>query len=1620
MFFISYAKNFFVPPAEFGVGSATPVRSLMNALQNAGGGHNTVAFVDNGFTGGDIGNIIQQLSSVVTSAGMRPVVVADETALLSVCRSTLRGSTACYGAANFHSSPTQGTGGIWNYTLHADGSLGSKTFVNQKNNDQELYILPFQHAIDSYIGQSEGLTLPNNVEEFLYTTETNAQRAANIVRLYQGTLISILAVAFFLGMVGVTYQLVGHMASERELGMSQLIEAMMPNKRRWEPQVARLISYHLAFDIIYLPGWVLSGALISGLVFPNASYAITVIFHILAGLALSSYSIFFATFFRRAQLSGITTTIVSIVLAIIAQVAIGGNGSTGAVVVLSLLFPSMLYTFFLIMMAKFQQHSNPMNLTAHVPNSDWAISGIVLWIFLIIQIIVFPILAALVERSLYGTASTDRKLYDSETSSGAHIAVKLTNFNKVYGPGRFKRLFSRKKTQQVHAAKDLNMEIVQGQIAILLGANGSGKSTTLDAIAGIHNATSGTIEVDGRGGIGLCPQKNVLWDDVTVYEHVQIFNKLKSTGAISSKAENQQLIAACDLIVKENARSKTLSGGQKRKLQLANSFTGGSAVICVDEVSSGIDPLARRKVWDILLAERGRRTILLCTHFLDEADVLSDSIYIMSKGVLKAEGSAVELKHKLGGGYRVFVNSTTWKPEPRFADTPKYIDYDQTVYQLNDSSEISQFIAGLDYDGTVPYRVQGPTVEDVFLRLADELKDDFGGAVFAKGARHERDLSEDQTSEDKSSDSLETKEIPLNLLPGLGTSLFQQVWILFSKRFIVLRHNYLPYVALLLIPIIAAGLTTRFLRNFAGLGCSPTASISVQASYALSQAANVQIVYGPPNRVSVEALTALFPNLNSNSLHPVNTLQEFTNYISTNYATVTPGGFFLGENGSPTTFAYVGNYRVNFAALVQNLVDNVLLAGGSQISTQYQSFALPWAPGAGDTLQLILYFGLAMAAYPGFFALYPTSERLRKVRALHYSNGVRSLPLWTAYVLFDFIFVLVISIVGTVLFAGLWSHWYAIGYLFVVFFLYGLTSVAFSYVVSLFVPSQLAAFAFAAGTQAVVFLIYFISYMSILTFGVTNEIDNDLLIANFTISLLMPSASLLRALLLALNEFSVTCHRFELAPYPGGITVYGGPILYLIIQFFILMTFLVWYDSGGRFTFALFKRKSTRAEKDVEYTAREEDSEVRAEVKRVETSPDYALRVMHVSKTFGTNTAVDDVSFGIKRGECFALLGPNGAGKTTTISLVRGEIRASGNDGEIFVDDVSLSQHRNAARNHLGVCPQFDAMDTMTVLGHLRFYAKARGVKDVEHNVAEVMKAVGITQYANRMALTLSGGNKRKLSLGIALMGNPSVVLLDEVSSGMDAAAKRVMWRVLAGITAGRALLITTHSMEEADALANRAGILARRMLAIGTADELRRRHGDAHYVHLVHRDAPRTADVDMERIKSWVRQNIAGAQIEERTYHGQLRFAVANHHGGLVTKAPLSSSSSSSATLEEETFSTSVVPRKGLQQGHSIHALFEVLELHKEELGIAYYSVSPTTLDQIFLNVVRKHNVEEENNHAGEGKKRGFWKRIFGGKKGEDRRSNDDNDVHRQEENERPSEEEVVEGQTERAGKVY
>ncbi|TGO24720.1 hypothetical protein BPAE_0096g00260 [Botrytis paeoniae] len=1582
--FLSYARNLFIPPSTYGIGSSQPIRSLEEGLRAATGGRNTLAFVNNGLIGGDVDGVIADLTSQAEVAGAKVKRLTTEAELLDICKSSLRGATSCYGAIVFNSSPLEGTGGIWNYTMRADGAFGTQIDVTTDKNDAELFLLPLQRAVD-YAIASRNTTidqnaLPTTVNEYPYTSQTQKQRETAIRTNYQTAIINILGVAFLIGMVGVTYHLTGFIASERELGMSQLLEAMMPNLRRWEPQVARILSYHLAFDIIYVPGWIIMGVVLGVGVFAQTSMAIVIIFHVLAGLSLTSFSILGAAFFKKAQLSGITLAIVTLLLGVLTQVIDKTN--SGTVAILSLLFAPCNYVFFLVFMARFERQNIGANLVQAAPNNPWSLPGIALWVFLIIQIFVYPILGALVERSLFGTTSKGRSVVGQGSEKHAQSlgsntleTVRLENFTKNYRPNWFRMKtagFTKIPTATVVAVNDLSLTASKGQILVLLGANGSGKSTTLDAIAGLNAVTSGNITVDGTGGLGIAPQKNVLWNELTVEEHIRIFNSLKSTGPRDSKAALRELIKAIDLDRKIGAKSKTLSGGQKRKLQLGMMFTGGSSVCCVDEVSSGLDPLSRRKIWDILLAERGSRTIILTTHFLDEADLLADRIAILSKGTLRAEGSSVELKEKLGGGYRINLpTGHEHKEPPQVEGIKQHVSFGQTTYVAPTSKQAAQIIKGLEEDGITEYQLSGPTIEDVFLQLADEIRAESDESLLIQN------LSSDNEKSGKEKDTVTKLTMvgtherqALELHTGQNIGFFRQAWVLFRKRLTVLRRNYLPYIAALLVPIIAAGLVTLFLKGYNGAGCTPTDRVSISDSENLFSVEKYDVVIGPSSRFSTEVLTSLFepllfgllptPDETQSHTHRVDTLTQFNSYIDQNFANVTPSGFFLDNGGSQTTLAYKGNGQIFNAVWGQNVMDIMLT--NISIATQYSEFDIPWAPSTGKSLQLVVYFGLAMSAYPGFFSLYPTVERTRNIRSLQYSNGVRSLPLWLSYVAFDLILVLISSALSVIIFAAASSVWYHVGYLFIIFVLFGLASILLSYVVSLFASTQLSAFAFAAAGQAVMFLIYLVGYLCTLTYAPINKIDSTLLVVHFVISVFTPMGSLIRAMFIALNLFSTTCSGEELAPHPGGILQYGGPILYLILQIIALFAILIWYDSGSVVAWFRRHRKSPNAVTDNEIPA---DEEIADELVRVNSSND-GLRILHLTKSFGSVTAVENITFGIKRGEVFALLGPNGAGKSTTISLIRGDIQPSKNGGNVFVENIEINRHRANARAHLGVCPQFDAMDQMTVLEHLAFYARVRGVPDVEHNVQAVLTAVGLQAFASRMAAKLSGGNKRKLSLGIALIGNPTVLLLDEPSSGMDAAAKRVMWKTLASVVPGRSLLLTTHSMEEADALADRAGIMAKRMLAMGTSDRLRSKFGGSYYVHLVLKSAPHTTDDEISTLKAWIDDNFRNADIEDKTFHGQMRFSV-----------PVSSYSSKQSEMkrdgeldEDEIYSTGTSIDEPKLRDSGIGLLIMKLEDQREALGLEYYSVSPTTLDQVFLTIVEKHNVEEENYAAPKEKK--------------------------------------------------
>jgi ATP-binding cassette subfamily A (ABC1) protein 3 len=207
--------------------------------------------------------------------------------------------------------------------------------------------------------------------------------------------------------------------------------------------------------------------------------------------------------------------------------------------------------------------------------------------------------------------------------------------------------------------------------------------------------------------------------ELTVREHVKIFSDLKCLAAVNDEVVNS-LVKGVDLSGKLPAKAKTLSGGQKRKLQLAMMFAGGSTVCCVDEVSTGLDPISRRRIWEILLAERSRRTIIMTTHFLDEADYLADDIAIMYKGALRASGTSASLKHAHGNGYTVKLPYQTDVEVKTSEPVEKEQSRLLTVYRVPTGVAAAELVEQLECNGLRDYQLSGPTMEELFMKITGD------------------------------------------------------------------------------------------------------------------------------------------------------------------------------------------------------------------------------------------------------------------------------------------------------------------------------------------------------------------------------------------------------------------------------------------------------------------------------------------------------------------------------------------------------------------------------------------------------------------------------------------------------------------------------------------------------------------------------------------------------------------------------------------------------------------------------------------------------------------------------------------------------------------------------------
>ena len=220
-----------------------------------------------------------------------------------------------------------------------------------------------------------------------------------------------------------------------------------------------------------------------------------------------------------------------------------------------------------------------------------------------------------------------------------------------------------KSFKTVSALKELTLTMERNRIFCLLGHNGAGKTTLLNTLTGLHDPTFGEAFVCGHSIrtempaiqrlMGICPQHDVLWDNLTAQQTLEFYARFKGVRGSKLVRYIDNAIAQFGLHDEANRKVGTFSGGMKRRLSVAVSAMGDPLVCYLDEPSTGMDALHRRQVWNVIQELRKDRLVVLTTHSMEEADVLSDTIAIMANGVLKAAGTSLFLKNRYGRGYQL-------------------------------------------------------------------------------------------------------------------------------------------------------------------------------------------------------------------------------------------------------------------------------------------------------------------------------------------------------------------------------------------------------------------------------------------------------------------------------------------------------------------------------------------------------------------------------------------------------------------------------------------------------------------------------------------------------------------------------------------------------------------------------------------------------------------------------------------------------------------------------------------------------------------------------------------------------------------------------------------------------
>ncbi|KAI9562460.1 hypothetical protein GHT06_009893 [Daphnia sinensis] len=1260
--------------------------------------------------------------------------------------------------------------------------------------------------------------------------------------------------------------------------------------------------------------------------------------------------------------------------------------------------------------------------------------------------------------TLAGAERTSRNAeYIEEEPIGLRAGIQIKGLTKEYHKGKL-------------AVNNIHLNMYESQITALLGHNGAGKSTTMSMLTGLFPPTTGTALVNGfdirkdiqsvRGSLGLCPQHDILFDELTVEEHLDFFCKLKGYPSHLVRAETDRMVKALQLENKRRAMSSTLSGGMKRKLSVGIALCGESKVVMLDEPTSGMDPSARRSTWDLLQSEKVGRTILLTTHFMEEADLLGDRIAIMASGQIQCCGSSLFLKKKYGAGYHLVIVKENGCDVQRITELIRKsiaeVSVNQNVgaeltYLLpSDKSHLfQQIFEELEQNrrslGISSYGASVTTMEEVFIRVGEI---NAGHQEIEKQNANREDTLVNLNSASSTQSLLQ--EGANGDLRNKGFNLFlQQFRAMLNKKLLYTVRNWLLFTAQLLIPVAFLAISLVVVQTVPGVTNSK--SLPIRLENYLSTSTLVELA--TPDNILARNLTEIyadqFDTAGNNKYERVDLLnQSMLEYYIDRASNDLPGVNLHLLTGVtfrtlPTrrrqtekvlATAWFNNQPYHVPPLTLNLIHNALLihrTGDSEYRLTVTNHPLPFddfsklnndasSSSLGFQVGFNISFGMAFLA--ASFVIFLVKERVTKAKHLQFVSGVNFVTFWLANMTWDFINFLVPCAGILITFLCFKEDGFISfeqqGRLVLVFVLYGWAMLPLMYLLSFLFSIPATGF-----TRTTMFNIF--TGMATLITVVILQIPELQLVEVASvldwIFMTLPNYSLgmafnnlytnSRAVEYCTRPIVVFACKTGLRPNPcckntgncgssaciqynedplgwEGLGI-GRMITFLAVDglLFVVVLILIELRLWQRFCdfcCTLYPAHGDElgvANPEHGVVLPAEDDDVARERELIQSKPVTVLQkennlvIKDLVKYYDQGfRAVDRLCLGVRRGECFGLLGINGAGKTTTFKMLTGDIGVS--NGDAYLDGFSVCKNMKAVQRRLGYCPQFDAtIDEMTGRETLRMFANLRGVpeRSIEAVVEDLTDKLLLREHIEKKVKELSGGNKRKLSTAVALIGDPPIVFLDEPTTGMDPVARRQLWDTIARVRdSGQAIVLTSHSMEECEALCTRIAIMVNgQFKCLGSSQHLKSKFGQGYTLIAKVRASPEAtlpngvssthSSIDQEdssrgggsiRFRSGsaktINSNIVSAQNPVRAIPdmGPIMDFIQTSFPG--------------AQLKD--YHQGLVHYHLPEAGQSWARIFGLMESAKNKYQIEDYSVGQTTLEQVFLNFAKSQVGEDVN----------------------------------------------------------